>query len=160
MFILATYVCRVPHNHRRRILGRVLLLNHPWLQHHPKSVIFLLLKRTCTRDLFFDFFVYFGLAYVPYTAHKNFKNSKWNSRSYSYLKIYSALSTIGGVVDSAYRWYGESLTPCIVDAQSRLSIFFLMSLGVKKTSTPRIVDTGSRRLRVSMKQGVDDSPHR
>jgi hypothetical protein len=57
-----------------------------------------------------------------------------NSWRYLYSKNDSPLSPIRGVANSPYRWYGES-------------------------STPRIVESGSRRLPPSLIRGVGDSPH-
>ncbi len=57
-----------------------------------------------------------------------------NSRRYSYSKNDSPLSPIRGVTDSLYWWCRES-------------------------PTPRIVETGSRRLPASLIRGVGDSPH-
>ncbi len=86
----------------------------------------------------------------------------------------SPLSTIGGVADSPYTWYGKLATPRITHTGSRplyqlhgesstLSIVDSVSHWgggespyhwYREVSTPRIVDTGSRRLRGLVIQGV------
>ncbi len=78
-------------------------------------------------------FAEIGSSWVPYTTFQAVPILASNSRRYSYSKNDSPLSPIRGVADSPYRWYGESPTPRISDA----------------SSTPRLNDTGSRRLPVS-----------
>ncbi len=62
-----------------------------------------------------------------------------------------AVSVIWRVVNSAYRWYGESLTPRIVESGSRWLRLLLIRRDadspyrwVGESTTPRIGDTGGR----------------
>ncbi len=70
-----------------------------------------------------------GVDDSPYHRYSKFSFKKFNSRL--------SVSVMRGAVDSAYQWCGESSTPRI-----------------GKSLTPRIVDTESHRLPVSLSWGV------
>ncbi len=62
-----------------------------------------------------------------------------------FFQLATPVSPIRGVIDSPTQRYGESATLRINDTRS--------------PATPRLNDTGSRRLSVSTIRGVDDSPY-
>ncbi len=65
----------------------------------------------------------------------DYPHHRYGESAFEFKKKKLAVLVIRIVVDSAYRWYGES-------------------------PTPRIIESGSRRLRVSLIRRVADSPYR
>jgi hypothetical protein len=120
-------------------------------------------------------FAEIGSSWVPYTTFRAVPILASNSRRYSYSKKDSPLSTlrivesrsrrlpaslIRGVGDSPHHWYWESAieffykkTLCIDDTESCR----LPAPVIWWVATPRIIESESRRLRVSLMRRDDDS---
>ncbi len=78
---------------------------------------------------------------------------RYGESAIEFLKRKLSVSMIQRVVDSPHQWYGESPTPRIVESGSRqLRVSLITWYG--ELPTPRIVELESRRLRVSVIRGV------
>ncbi len=82
---------------------------------------------------------------------KDSPHHRYGELAIEFFKRRLAVSVIRRVVNSAYRWYGESPTPCIVQSGScRLRLLLIRRVAdspyrwVGESTTPRIRDTGSR----------------
>ncbi len=84
---------------------------------------------------------------------KDSPHHRYGELAIEFFKRRLAVTVIRRVVNSGYRWYGESPTPRIVESGSR-RLRLLLIRRVADSPYPRIVEAGSRRLRVSVIWGV------